>query len=817
MNSWWMSGLLCLSQAIAGQVVPRANVPIVGTVSGDAQLSSDPQHIKLVGPDARYTLLVNGRTGDGIIVDVSRMVQYHVADAKIVSVSRAGLVQALRDGKTRIDITLNNRKTHVEVEVTGTTVARGFHFENDLVPILSRFNCNTSGCHGNAEGQNGFKLSVFGFDPPADYTALTKEARGRRLLPSAPEASLLLLKASGQMPHGGGVRLRSDTLEYRTVRDWIAAGAPYGDPKASRVTTIRIEPRNRILEMNGEQQLRVMARTIDGPEFDITPLTKFQSNNDAIAAVDETGLVSAGVVPGEAAIMANYLGVVDTFRVSVPRSEPIPSYPKLAEANFIDPLVHARLKKLNILPSERADDAEFMRRVYLDVIGTLPTAAEARAFLADKRDDKRAKLVDTLLDRPEFADYWALLWSDILRVDRQALGPKRAYAFYRWVRDSMAHNKPLDRFARELIVAEGPIEEVAPANFYKVATKPGEAASSLSQIFLGIRIACAECHHHPYDRWSQTDFVGMTAFFTPLAVKKTERGESLEASGDPLSKHPRTGETVYAHALATRMPDKSVAGERREALAAWMTSPDNPWFARNLANRVWAHFLGRGLVEPIDDVRDTNPPTNPELLDGLAKELGQSKFDFKALIRTITASNTYQRSARPNATNKDDETNYSRALFRRIPAEVLLDMVSQTTAVPERFKGMPVGTRAIQLWDSKTPHYFLKLFGRPQRLSACECERMTEPGVSQVLHLMNSPEIQEKIAHDRGTVAKLVKSKTNDGELVDELYLTFLSRTPTAAERERAIASLGRGANRREGAEDLAWSFLNSVEFVFNR
>jgi hypothetical protein len=508
---------------------------------------------------------------------------------------------------------------------------------------------------------------------------------------------------------------------------------------------------------------------------------------------------------------------VDVFRAAVPRAERVAKWPDLPENNFIDGLVYRKLRKLNVLPSEMCDDADYLRRAYLDIIGTLPTADEARRFLADKRADRRARLVDELLGRPEYADYWALKWADLLRIDRQALGHKRAYGYYKWVRDGLAENKPYDRFAREIVTAEGPLGEVAPAAFYKAVSKPGEAASTLSQVFLGVRIACAECHHHPFDRWSQSDYYGMQAFFAPVAVRGGPRDEVLLASGPAEARNPRTGELSLAHALAVSPPKDLPKGDSRTTLADWMTAPDNPWFARNIANRMWVHFVGRGLVEPVDDVRATNPPTNPELLDALAKSFVESKYDVKQLIRTIMASRVYQLSSKPNVTNERDEQNASRALFKRIDAEVLLDMVCQTTGVPEKFSGVPAGSRAIQLWDSKVPHYFLKLFGRPVRASACECERVHEPGVAQVLHFLNSPEIHAKLAHDGGAVARLAKEKADDAALAEELYLTFYSRYPSEKEKKVAAEYLKRGAgNRREAAEDLAWSLMNSLEFVFN-
>lgn len=781
-------------------------------------LSVDPAVVKLNGPQAVYTLLVAGKTADGRVLDLTNNAAYTSANPAIATVSPRGVVRGKKDGKTEIVVSADGKTAKVQVDVQGTQQQRVYHFENDVMPLLSRFGCNSAGCHGNAAGQNGFKFSVFGFDPAADYNALVKEGRGRRVLPSAPEASLFLMKAAGQLPHGGGTRIRAGSDEYELLRGWIAAGMPVGDPAVSRVVAVRVEPKERLLPMKGEQQLRVIARYADGRDLDVSLHARYQTNQEALASVSAEGLVSVNDTPGEVAIMASYANCVDTFRAIVPRPGVIADYPAFPENNFIDRHVINKLKKLNIAPSELCSDSDYLRRVYLDIIGTLPTADEARRFLADKRANKRDLLVDDLLERPEFADYWALKWSDALRVDRQVLGPKRAYAYYRWIRESVARNKPFDQFARELVTAEGPLEETGAANFYKVVTKPGETASALSQVLLGVRIACAECHHHPYDRWSQTDYYGMQAFFTPLSLKASSRGESLQVQGDPVTKHPRTGDAIQPYALATKMPEKAPPGDRRTVLAAWLTAPANPYFARNLANRVWAHMLGRGLVEPIDDVRDTNPPSNAELLDALSKHVVETKFDVKQLIRTIAKSRTYQLSSKPNATNEKDAMNYSRSQFRRIDAEVLLDMVSQTLGVPEKFGGAPPDTRAIQLWDSKVNHYFLKLYGRPQRQTACDCERIVEPSVSQVLHLLNAPEIHAKLIHERGNIAKWVREKKSDPELVDEIYLTFYSRLPDAMERQISVEHLKRNqGQRRQAAEDLAWTLMNTLEFVFKR
>lgn len=781
-----------------------------------AQLRVEPASVKLVGPGASHSLLVTHKR-DGRDFDRTRDARYSSNSPSVAKVDERGVISAVADGTATVTVEAEGTRLTVSVEVKDSATSRDYHFENDLIPLLSRYGCNSSGCHGKAEGQAGFKLSVFGFDPAADFASLVKEGRGRRLLPAAPEMSLLVRKMSGTMAHGGGTKIRKGTPEYDVVVGWIAAGMPFGSSDAPTVKSVRVEPKERILDPKATQQLRVIARYSDGREIDVSRHARFSSNNDALANVDVDGLVTAGMVPGEAAVMVSFMNALDVFRVLVPRAERIADYPKLAEHNFIDTLVHAKLKKLNVIPSDVCDDATYLRRVYLDLIGTAPTADEARKFLADRSADKRAKLVEALLKRPEYADYWAMKWADLLRVDRAALGPKQARAYHRWIRTQLARNVPLDRFAREIVTAEGPIDEAPQAAFFKAVKRPGDQAAALSQVFLGVRIACAECHHHPFDRWGQGDYHAASAFFTGVRLERSGESEALTVSGLASARHPRTGETIFAHALGEKMPAKREAGDVRGEFADWLTDAKNPYFAKNLANRLWAHFLGRGLIEPTDDVRDTNPPSNPELLDALAKELVKQKLDARAIIKAITASRTYQLSTKPNETNKGDTMNHSRALLRRLPAEVLLDLISQTTGVEERFKGASAGTRAIQLWDSKVDHYFLKAYGRTERTSACECERNAEPNVAQVLHLMNAPEIESKITHAAGAVAKLVKKYEDDGKLAEELYLTFFARLPDAKEKAKAVAYLKEGGEkRREAAEDLAWGMVNAIEFVFN-
>ena len=789
-----------------------------------SRLSITPTTITLNGPGSRFLLLVDGVNDKGRNVDLTGDAVFESKNPKVASVGADGVIRAKSDGKTAVIVKAAGKSARVIIIVTNSKRRQSLHFENDIIPILSKFGCNSGGCHGKAEGQNGFKLSVFGFDPKADWKTLTADTRGRRVDPAIPARSLLLTKASGGVPHGGGVRIRRGSYEYKMLHRWIASGMPFGDADAPRVKSIRITPNERQLTMRGRQQLRVIATWTDGRTADVTRHAKFQTNNETIAKVDEFGRVTAGDVPGEAAVMAAYMGAVDTFRTLIPRPDPRDfrkspgSSINLPPNNFIDTHVAAKLKKLNITPSQPCDDATYLRRVHLDLIGTLPTASEARRFLADKSKNKRQRLVDALLKRPEFADYWALKWADLLRVDRQKLGHKGAYNYYRWIRDSFAKNKPYDQFARELIAAEGPLADAPAGHLYKVISKPGDLAATVSQVFLGIRIECAQCHHHPFDRWSQTDYFGMQAYFTQASFKNTPRGAMLTASRKTKTKHPRSGQSIFAHPLGTSNPIASPEGDRRRLLAKWMTSPENPWFAKNLVNRVWANLLGRGIIHPVDDVRQTNPPTNPQLLDALAADFIKHKFDFRHLLRRITSSRTYQLASSTNATNAKDEQNFSRMLFKRPDAEVLLDAVCQVTGVPEKFKGHPPGYRAIQLWDSHVPHYFLKLFGRPVRATACECERGGSPSVAQVLHVLNSPQIQAKLSHKGGRIAKLEARIRDDGKLIDELYLTCYSRFPSKKERKAMTAYFKENAHsRRRAAEDLVWSMMNTVEFLLNR
>lgn len=786
--------------------------------------AQEPTSISCNAPDVTlqqsgdvYQLLVDVRDGDDRLRDATSVAMYESLARDVAGVSDSGVVTAHAAGQAVVRVRLGELQTQVDVHVVDGSPAEPTDFENDVTPYLTRYGCNMAACHAKAGGQNGLQFSVFGFDTRSDFEALVCDSRGRRVSLAAPDSSLFLLKATQSVPHVGGQRFSNDSQAYQALLRWVQAGAPYRRPNSRRISEIRITPGERRIDMQQSQQLRVTAVFDDGSEKDVTHMARYRSNNEGVLTVSDDGKVTVGQVPGHAAVMASYLGQVDTFVAFVRRSEEITPYPDLPEANFIDALVHQNLKKLNMLPSEPVADADYLRRVYLDIIGTLPTAEESRQFLTDSDPERRSKLVNRLLERSEYAKFWALRWADLLHVDRSVLGHRHAYAYYRWIRNSMRDNLPLDEFATEILTASGPLDESPQGGFFQALTKPGDRASALSQVFLGIRIDCAECHHHPFDRWSQEDYYGMTAFFAGVTPQPESGPDALVFDATAETRHPLTEQVVSPHPLGVTDFNVEEGIDPRDALTDWLTSPDNQWFARNLANRMWAHFFGRGLVEPIDDVRETNPSVNDELLSELAEWLREQDYDQKSLIRLITSSQSYQRSAEPGASNRDDTRNASRALLRPLPAEVLLDAISQTTGVPADFDEAPAGTRAIELWDSKIQHPFLRLFGRPERKTACECERISEPNVGQVLLMMNSPEIFSRLTDQGGTIAKLVRETPDDEELIEEIYLTFLSRFPDSTERKTVREYLNRpGSSRQDAATDLAWSLMNTLEFCFN-
>ncbi len=699
-------------------------------------------------------------------------------------------------------------------------VQRPLHFANDIEPLLSRHGCNSGGCHGRALGQNGFKLSLFGFDPVFDYNAIVKEARGRRIMPASPEGSLLLAKASGRVPHGGGRRLPPESEDYQILRQWVVQGTPVGDEKAPKLQKLTVTPDYRVLALNAQQQIKVEAHYSEGSVRDVTRHAQYQSNEVPVAAVDEGGLVRTFDQSGEAAIMARYMGQVAVFRALVPLGKAIAQYPDFRPANFIDELALARWKKLGIAPSGPCSDSEFIRRASLDLCGRLPAPDEVRAFLADTSPDKRAKLIDRLLEDRDHAAYFALRWGSILRNASLAGSEQAAYAFHEWLRDMIARNRPYDEFVRGIVAAAGEWPDAPAINWFWQMRDDQlhQPVADTAQVFLGLRLQCAKCHHHPYERWAQEDYYGLAGFFTRLGRKSLGEPPPYYASRTRTNGeiNPRTGKPIEPKLLDG--PELKIPPDEdpRQRLVDWMARPDNPFFAKALVNRMWGHLMGRGLVDPVDDMRETNPPSNPELLDALAKDFIAHKFDVKHVLRTICNARTYQLSAEPTEHNRHDRQNHARFYARRVIAEVLHDAVDQVCGTRSQFSKMSKQSRAIDLPHEGFGSYFLDVFDRPPRSSACECARSGGASLSQVLHLAISGEMERKISAGNGRIAKLVERKTAPEQAVEELYLAAFSRLPTPAERQQALAYLGRQADGRKGLEDLAWALLNSREFMFN-
>jgi hypothetical protein len=793
-----------------------------------------PEKAVLKGGDDSLQLIISATLNDGHVQDLSGDVKYDVADAKVARVTSAGRVVPLADGKTQITATYGDKTIALPVSAEAVNVNLPINFGNQIVPIFTKLGCNGGGCHGKASGQNGFKLSLLGFEPQVDYDALVKEARGRRLFPAAPEQSLLLLKATGSIPHAGGKRMEANSDEYKLIKRWITAGSPFGKPEDPVVTRITVYPEHRLLTRQNKQQFAAYAHYSDGSVEDITRRAQYESNDTEIAVVEPTGLVRTLALSGEAAIMARYQGQVAVFRATVPLGVKIPSY-QFAGQTLVDQYTQQKWQQLGLVPSELCTDEQFIRRVSLDITGTLPTPTEVTAFVGDADPNKRNKLIDNLLDRVEYSYYFANKWADILHVKRkqQTNSAQGTFAFHNWIREAIAADKPYDEFAREILTATGAETKNPPTVWYKEIVNPEQFVDDTAQVFLGLRLACAQCHHHPYEKWSQDDYWGIAAYFGRLGRKNipmpggpnqqnTVLAVFSRANGGNSVVNKRTGQPAILKPLDGKPVQLDPSDDPRQKLVDWMVEPANPFFARAVVNRYWAHFFGRGLVDPLDDMRVTNPPSNPELLDALAKDLIAHQFSLKQLIRTLCASRTYQLSALPNEFNKHDKQTYARFYPRRMSAEVLFDAVCQVTDSPAAFGTLPqdkhAPRRAIMLPDESFQSYFLDVFGRPQRLSACECERVSEANLAQALHLLNSDEVQGKLSRAGGRAESLAKDPRPDTEKVNELFLWALGHRPAPEQLNMAIAHIGQHAqNKKLAYENIIWALLNTKEFVFNQ
>lgn len=716
---------------------------------------------------------------------------------------------------------------------------RGVSFGNDVMAVLSKAGCNLGVCHGNQNGKGGFKLSLRGQDPAADLLALTRDQLGRRADPLSPDRSLLLLKPTAQIAHQGGRRFAVGSPEYEIIRRWIASGMPADPPDAPKLERLEVVPVEQVLvEPAGSVQLRVVAALSDGSRRDVTSLAVYEPAAP-IVAVDHDGLVRR-LATGETTVLVRYLQFQMPVRLAFVPARPDFAWSEPPEANYIDRHVFAKLRLLRMNPSDLASDSVFLRRAYLDALGILSTADEARDFLADGRPDKRARLIDQLLQRPEFADWWALKWADLLRNEEKVLDAKGVANFHHWIRQSIADGKPLDQFARELITARGSTYTNPAANFYRANRDAVTRSEAAAQLFLGVRLQCAKCHNHPFDRWTQQDYYRWASFFARVQYKIVENRRRDENDGHEFDgeqvvwmassgevRDPRTDQPMEPCYLGEPTPEFQPEQDRLEELADWLTSPDNPFFARAQANRIWYHLLGRGLVEPIDDFRATNPAVLPELLDELTGDFVAHGFDLRHLVRVIMNSRTYQLSAVANGTNGEDEANFSHAQLRRLSAEQLFDALSQATGVAPHFSGFPAGMRAAQLPGvqamrlhrrrASREDQFLVLFGKPPRLLTCECERSTEPTLGQTFQLVSGPTINDLLSKPDNRIGRLLGESKPDEAVLEDLYLSALSRLPTADEQREIIHYVASAADRRAAWEDVLWSLLNAKEFLLRQ
>lgn len=776
--------------------------------------------VRLAGKDATAQLVITGNYDSGQERDLSRDAVISASPEGIVEIDPTGLVRPVAEGAAVVSIEHQGFRTEASFNVDGIVQDPPINFANQITPIFTKHGCNGGGCHGKSGGQNGFRLSLLGFEPTEDFEFLVKEGRGRRIFPAAPDASLLLTKATGEVPHGGGARIEKDSPSYRLLRRWIAQGMPYGNESDPVVESIEVFPKERVLGREAQQQLVVMARYSDGRVEDVTRMTSFESNDAEMAEVDVRGLVRTAQLTGSVAIMCRYQGKVDVFRATVPLGLPVDSLP--TERTLVDRHVFSKLVDLGLPASELADDSTFLRRVTIDIAGRLPSPEETVAFLHDADPDKRAKVVDRLLSSPDYAEYFANKWSAILRNKRDGEEDKIAtYTFHDWIRQSFIDNKPYDRFVREIITASGEVAVNPPVAWYREVRDVSAQVEDTAQLFLGLRIQCARCHHHPFEAWSQQDYYGFAAFFSQVGRKKGTGGQERIFAQRivPQTQNPKTGQMVLATGLGSPTPDSTLADrDARLALADWMSDPSNPFFAKALVNRYWKHFFGRGLVDPEDDMRVTNPASNPALLNELASDFIASGYDLRHLIRTICNSSTYQLSALPNEWNGNDKQNFSRYYPKRLNAEVLLDAVDQLTGTRSSFGGVPADTRAVALPDNGFNSYFLTVFGRPESSSACECERTGDANLAQSLHLLNSSEIQGKLTAGDGRAARLASATDVEAtEKVRQMYLVAFSRYPDPEELNLALQYLERFPDDPKRAfEDLTWALLNTKEFLFN-
>jgi len=796
---------------------PAADVPQRPAV---AALELFPPALMLEGPRDARRVLVTGVVADGTRVDLSAEATYGV-EGDGVAFDPAGFARGRKDGGFTVHISAAGKAIDLPVTVKGATAAQPISYIRDVMPVLAKVGCNAGTCHGSAKGKRGFKLSLRGYDPEFDYAQLVDDLAGRRFNRSAPDQSLMLLKPTTGVPHEGGHVLDVDSPNYKILRDWIAEGVKSDFGRTTRVASLEVSPKVIDLALPGDhQQVLVMARYPDGATRDVTGEANFSSSVPDVATVTPAGQVAAAM-RGEAALLVRYEGAFGVGNISVMGDRGGFAWKPMAENNYVDTLVNQKLRKVKILPSEACTDAEFLRRASFDLTGLPPTPERVRAFLADPAEStaKRDRAIDALIAGPEFVAHWAHKFADLFQVNRKYLGDKGTWAFLRWIEKAVESNTPYDRIVRELLTARGSSYDNPAVNYMRANKEPSVALENATQLFLGIRFSCNKCHDHPFERWTQGQYYGMAAYWGRIGVKSgPQPGEQVvfdKVDGEVT--HPKDGRVMTPTFPYDHPGTVKPVSVRREQLADWLTAPENPYFARSTVNRVWSYFLGRGIIDPVDDIRSGNPPSNPELLDALEKDFIAHGFDLRHLARTIARSRTYQLSIATNDFNRDDKVNFSHATPRRLTAEELLDAIDLAAGRRPGFPGVPAGFRAEQLPDSQAGEAFLDLFGRPVRETPCECERSSEVSLSQALNLVNGPTIADALINGNGRIATLLKSNPDDTNLAEEMYLAALSRLPSKGELAKAMDYLAKGESKAEGAQDLLWALINSPAFLFNR
>ncbi len=794
------------------------------TPTGDykvSQIRLQPSQVVFANAREYRKVLVMGKTEGAGEIDLTPSATFTPADDCVKS-DEKGFLYPVKDCQTKVLVSASGLKAELPVTVRGLSKPQPVSFVRDVEPILNKVGCTAGTCHGAAKGKNGFKLSLRGYDPEFDYDRLIHDLSGRRLNRADPARSLMLVKPTAEVPHGGGMRIDPDSRYYQTVLQWISEGVAFGDAKAAQVAELEVTPSEILMHKPGfSQQIVVVAHYADGSTRDVTREASYTSNTPSIAEVTQEGLVTSSR-KGEAAVLVRYEGNFVTVNTTILSEKPGFKWVQLPQYNYIDAAVDRKLQKLHILPSELCSDAEFIRRTTFDLIGLPPTPEEVRAFLNDSIPSrlKRARWVDLLMARPEFVDHWSLKWGDLLKSNRKFLGEKGMWRFRDWIRQSVAENKPYNQFVYELLTARGSSFDNPAADYFLTADQPNTQMETTTQLFLGVRFVCAHCHDHPFEQWTNKQYFELSAFFAQVGIKSGVRNleKVVYDNSEGEIKFPKTGAVAPPHFPYGQPANVSTVEGRRQLLAEWLTSKDNPYFAKAIANRTWSYFLARGVIDPVDDIRSSNPPVNPQLLAALTNDVIKHNFDLRYLMRTIVNSRTYQLSTRTNEWNSDDETNFSHALPRRLTAEELMDAINIATGSRMVFKEVPKGFLAEELPDSKVGMGgFLDLFGRPQRESPCECERRSEVSLKQALNLINGDTVADSVADPIGRIAKLVLAGASDRKIIEELYLASLSRVPDAAEYKQAEAYLTGGKNRAERAQDLEWALLNSYAFLFNR